>query len=71
MPQEENQEATVRSSEIEAIVNGYHGNPFAVLGPHEVDDGLAIRAFVGNLNRVEIIERNVCLNGCFPGDLFR
>jgi 1,4-alpha-glucan branching enzyme len=41
--------ATVDGAEIHALVNGYHGAPFAVLGPHltEVDGTpmLALRAF--------------------------
>jgi 1,4-alpha-glucan branching enzyme len=32
-------------SDINAIVTGTHNDPFAVLGPHEVADGLAIRVF--------------------------
>src|SRR5215211_7489848 len=41
--------ATVDEAEIQALVHGYHGAPFAILGPHliEVDgvSALAIRAF--------------------------
>ena len=33
--------ATASAGDIEAIINGLHGNPFALLGPHEVDGGLA------------------------------
>ena len=46
MPQKTNQKSTVETAVIEAIANGDHGDPFAVLGPHEVDGGLAIRAFL-------------------------
>ena len=46
MSQEEKMEATVDQGDIEAIVGGYHGNPFAVLGPHEIEGGLVIRAFL-------------------------
>ena len=35
---------TVASKAIDAIVGGYHGDPFAVLGPHAVDGGTAVRA---------------------------
>lgn len=43
------QRSTVEGAELHAIVNGYHGAPFAILGPHivEIDAApmLAIRAF--------------------------
>jgi 1,4-alpha-glucan branching enzyme len=32
--------------EIAAIVSARHGDPFALLGPHETEDGVVIRAFV-------------------------
>jgi 1,4-alpha-glucan branching enzyme len=32
--------------EIEAIVGGYHGDPFRILGPHAVDSGWEVRAFL-------------------------
>ncbi len=32
--------------EVEAIVGGYHGDPFRVLGPHQSEDGWEIRAFL-------------------------
>ena len=54
MSQEEKQKATVSTGEIEAIVGGYHGNPFAVLGPHEVDGGLAIRAFLPQASEASV-----------------
>ena len=31
---------------MEAIVNGSHGDPFSVLGPHRTDDGWEVRAFL-------------------------
>jgi 1,4-alpha-glucan branching enzyme len=41
---------TLSPSDVEALVRGRHGDPFAVLGPHRVDDGgtpgLVVRAFV-------------------------
>ena len=30
--------------EVEAIVGGYHGDPFRVLGPHQEPDGWEVRA---------------------------
>jgi len=42
-------QSTVDEAEIDAIVSGYHGAPFSVLGPHEIEvegkPALAIRAF--------------------------
>ena len=32
--------------EVEAIVGGYHGDPFRILGPHRGPDGWEIRAFL-------------------------
>jgi 1,4-alpha-glucan branching enzyme len=32
--------------ELEAILNGTHGDPFSVLGPHQTADGWEIRAFL-------------------------
>ena len=34
------------SAEIDAFLNGRHTDPFALLGPHAVPDGWAIRFFV-------------------------
>ena len=36
-----------------AIAQGSHGDPFAVLGPHEVDGGLVIRAFAPHAETLE------------------
>ena len=55
MPQQEQEKATVSTGEIESIIGGYHGNPFAVLGPHEVEGGLAIRAFLPQAEHVAAI----------------
>jgi len=33
-------------ADVEALIAARHGDPFALLGPHETDDGLVIRAFV-------------------------
>ena len=32
--------------EVEAIVGGYHGDPFRVLGPHQEPDGWEVRAYL-------------------------
>ncbi len=33
-------------AEVEAIVGGYHGDPFRILGPHQTDSGWEVRAFL-------------------------
>ncbi|MCP4420538.1 MAG: 1,4-alpha-glucan branching protein GlgB [Chloroflexi bacterium] len=55
MPQEEKIEATVNTAVIEAIISGDHADPFAVLGPHEVDGGLAIRAFFPQAHKTAVL----------------
>lgn len=40
---------------ISAIVGGQHGDPFAVLGPHEVAGGTAIRAFLPGADSVAVV----------------
>jgi 1,4-alpha-glucan branching enzyme len=40
--------------DLEAIVGGYHADPFSILGPHAVEDGWEIRAFQPGAARVEI-----------------
>ena len=40
---------------IDAIARGMHADPFAVLGPHDVDGGVAIRVFRPHVRSVEII----------------
>ncbi len=43
-------------SDIDAIVQGQHGDPFAVLGPHPASDGrTSIRVFAPEADRVEVI----------------
>src|SRR6266478_8225183 len=32
--------------ELEAIIGGYHGDPFRILGPHQTEEGWAVRAFL-------------------------
>ncbi len=33
-------------ADFDAIAGGYHGDPFSVLGPHRVEDGWVVRAFL-------------------------
>jgi 1,4-alpha-glucan branching enzyme len=53
-------QSTVESSAIQAIIHGYHGAPFSVLGPHLVEEQgvgiLSIRAFRPLDQSVEVVE---------------
>ncbi len=49
------QSPTISSEALQAIVGAYHGDPFAVLGPHTVDDGVAIRAFVPHVDTLTVL----------------
>jgi 1,4-alpha-glucan branching enzyme len=42
---------------VEAIAHGNHGDPFAVLGPHPTEKGVAIRAMLPDAARVWVIAR--------------
>ncbi len=42
---------------VQAIVQARHGDPFAVLGPHRMDDGLAVRAFFPGADTVSVLAR--------------
>jgi len=42
---------------IDAVVQGRHGDPFAVLGPHAAAGGTAIRAFIPGADSVEVLAR--------------
>ena len=43
----------LKEEDVAAIVEARHGDPFAVLGPHVVAGGLAIRAFVPHAETLE------------------
>jgi 1,4-alpha-glucan branching enzyme len=49
--------AGLPQAEIEAIVAGDHGDPFAVLGPREAGGDLVIRAFVPGAETVEAVDQ--------------
>jgi 1,4-alpha-glucan branching enzyme len=42
----------------QALSQGSHGNPFAVLGPHDVEGGRIIRAFLPGASRVEVLRQS-------------
>ncbi len=46
---------TLTPQEIDAIVYGYHGDPFAILGPHLVNGAIVIRAFLPQAAAVSLI----------------
>ena len=41
--------------EIYAIAGGYHGDAFRVLGPHEVEDGWEVRAFLPHASAATVV----------------
>ena len=41
---------------IAAIVEGSHGDPFAVLGLHEEDGACVVRAFVPGAEPVDVVD---------------
>jgi 1,4-alpha-glucan branching enzyme len=43
---------------IDAIVEGRHADPFAVLGIHEADGGIVVRAFVPGAASVDVVARD-------------
>jgi len=43
------------AAEVEAIVSGRHGDPFAVLGLHEAGDTWVARAFVPGAEEIEVL----------------
>ncbi len=49
------EELNLPEGAIDAIVNGYHGAPFDVLGPHAVGKGIVIRAFLPHIDTVAVI----------------
>ncbi|QJP17071.1 1,4-alpha-glucan branching protein GlgB [Starkeya sp. ORNL1] len=53
--------------EVDALVGARHADPFALLGPHEAEGGVVIRAFVPNAATLEAIEDD----GSVIADLWR
>jgi len=45
-----------RQSDVDAIVGGRHGDPFAVLGPHDTPDGPVVRAFVPHAEFLDVVD---------------
>ena len=45
-------------SDVEALIAARHGDPFALLGPHETPDGLVIRAFMPHAETLVVEDRD-------------
>ncbi len=41
-----------------ALADGEHDNPFSVLGPHDVEEGRVIRAFLPGATKVEVLRQD-------------
>jgi 1,4-alpha-glucan branching enzyme len=50
-------DTTLDAGAIEAVVQGRHGDPFSVLGPHIAGGTRVVRAFLPGAQSVEVIER--------------
>ncbi len=48
-------ETTLTQAAAEAIAGGWHGDPFAVLGPQKVEKGWDIRVFVPGAERLWLL----------------
>lgn len=48
--------STIGQDAIQAVVEGRHGDPFAVLGPHDADGTRFVRAFLPDSDTVELID---------------
>ncbi|MCB8987799.1 MAG: hypothetical protein H6661_08645 [Ardenticatenaceae bacterium] len=46
---------TLPEGAMNAIVYAYHGDPFSILGPHEHENGLIVRAFLPFAERVALV----------------
>ena len=40
----------------QAIIGGYHANPFEYLGPHTDSEGRVVRAFLPTAERVAVVD---------------
>lgn len=40
---------------MQAIVGGYHGDPFSILGPHVSDDGVVVRSFAPHARHMYLL----------------
>ena len=49
------QPQSISMAEMQSIVNGNHGDPFKVLGPHPYEDGLVFRLFLPQAAEVDLL----------------
>ena len=56
--------AGLAEAEAHALLDARHGDPFRVLGPHPVPDGVVVRAIRPGARRVEVVERKT--GAAFP-----
>ena len=50
--------AMISAAELDSIVHAYHGNIFAVLGPHKMHNGhYAVRAYLPEAIAVSVVDR--------------
>ena len=47
--------ASMSGAEVDALCQGWHDNPFAILGPHFVADGWVIRCLMPTARRVDVL----------------
>jgi len=46
----------IHPDELNSLVNGDHGTPYQLLGPHGVEDGILIRAFQPKLQALTVVD---------------
>src|SRR5450432_2485612 len=49
------EQAELDHEEIKKLTGGYHRDPFSILGPHEVEGGWQVRAFLPQARSVEVL----------------
>ena len=47
--------AGLDSGAVQALVEGRHGDPFSILGPHEMGGRMYVRTFQPGADRVEVL----------------
>ena len=58
---------TLDQGTLDALAHGRHGDPFAVLGPHDTDAGCEVRAFLPGVDAATIVD----LDGLALADMHR
>ena len=68
--------AMISAAELDSVVHAYHGNIFAVLGPHQMHNGnYAVRTFLPEASKVIVVDREnhshiQVLNKIHPAGVF-